>query len=72
MTEIEKGIPIPPDPRGRPRTSKFRDMKVGDSYPSGNRSFGVQAAKWGRTQKPLRIFRTLRQTDVPYRTWRIK
>jgi hypothetical protein len=71
--KIEKGIPIPPDPRGRTEGSKypFLQMEVGDSvYLPGKKSVG-SILKYARSKKPELRF-TTRTDGQGIRVWRIK
>lgn len=77
MYEIEKGVPIPDDPRGRRGKYPFKDMEVGDSFfvscDDEKRKKTVRnsiyASRW-RREKGYKFKCSLEKEGI--RVWRVK
>lgn len=73
MIEIQKGIELPPDTRGRKTKYPFAQMQVGDSFEvTGPRNTVLTAAtSWAKRRKNKHQF-TIRHSNGKTRIWRTK
>lgn len=75
--KIDKGIPIPPNPSGRPTGSKYplRDMQVGDSFFVANTTSQRVCGTMGNLSKRVGIKVAIRKVTengvAGVRVWRV-
>ena len=71
MYEIEKNVPLPPDPRGRPSKYPFSEMKPGDSIFVASKAAAARRASYLFGVRHGLEFATRKEGDG-VRIWRIK
>jgi hypothetical protein len=74
MSAIEKGVPLPQDPRGRRQIWPFADMEIGDSFFLAGESAKCQRALRNASSRYQRktgaVFAT-RSVEGGARVWRV-